>query len=104
MTRVRSVPETARHNQVDLGLNVKIGFPPDLVSLFADVPDPHSDGVSPRQFRWIWSEDAEGFVGFRLLFAAPEAPCGRRKDHRHPVMGRRQELVVNSCLTENSAL
>ena len=42
-------------------------------SLFADVPDPHSDGISPHQFHWIWSEDAERFVGFRFLFAEAEA-------------------------------
>ena len=44
-------------------------------SLFADVPDPHSDGMSPHQFHLIWSEDAERFVGFRFLFAEAEAPC-----------------------------
>jgi hypothetical protein len=44
-------------------------------SLFADVPDPHSNGISPHQFHWIWSEDAERFVGFRFLFAEAEAPC-----------------------------
>ena len=36
---------------------------------------PHSDGLSPHQFHWIWSEDAEWFVGFRFLFAEAEAPC-----------------------------
>src|SRR5215471_12761631 len=43
-------------------------------SLFADVPDPHSDGISPHQFHWM-SEDAERFVGFRFHFAEAEAPC-----------------------------
>jgi hypothetical protein len=35
-------------------------------SLFADIPDPHSDGISPHQFHWIWSEEAERFVGLGL--------------------------------------
>ena len=43
--------------------------------MFADVPDPHSDGISPHQFHWIGSEDAERLVGFRFLFAEAEAPC-----------------------------
>jgi hypothetical protein len=47
--------------------------------LFADVPDPHSDWRSPHQFHWIWSEDAERFVGFCFLFAEAEAPCVARR-------------------------
>ena len=43
--------------------------------IVCDVPDPHSDRISPHQFHCIWSEDAERFVGFRFLFAEAEAPC-----------------------------
>jgi hypothetical protein len=50
------------------------------------------DGLSPDQFRWTQSEDAEGFVGLR--FSSPNqrrhAVAGR--NHRRPVMDRRREL------------